>query len=192
MSNQKEEEKEKEQLCIERGVVSLYDSFFQVCYLTRRSISVESINGNPLQFRVKLFHYDTLQVVLILPPKQKRGGVRVSPSPPTQRHSIFLTTLASLCPCTLCSEIDGGRLSQVYSGAQGRLVGKRALQTSNAETSLAGTQTHTHARRLDLLKSMSIRVRTVSGPQLFIFLDHELMGGICGCSELSNYSNQVL
>lgn len=69
MSNQKEEEKEKEQLCIERGVVSLYDSFFQVCYLTRRSISVESINGNPLQFRVKLFHYDTLQVVLILPPK---------------------------------------------------------------------------------------------------------------------------
>lgn len=71
MSNQKEEEKEKEQLCIERdrGVVSLCDSFFQLCYLTIRSISDESINGNPLQFRVKLFHCGTLQVVLILPPK---------------------------------------------------------------------------------------------------------------------------
>lgn len=71
MSNQKEEEKEKEQLCIERdrGVVSLCDSFFQLCYLTIRSISDESINGSPLQFRVKLFHCGTLQVVLILPPK---------------------------------------------------------------------------------------------------------------------------
>lgn len=54
---------------------------------------------------------------------------------------------------------------------------KRALQTSNAETSLAGTQTHTHTRRLVLIKSMSISVKTVSGPQLFIFLAHELMGG---------------
>lgn len=68
------------------------------------------------------------------------------------------------------------------TAAPGDDLQKKALQILSAQTSLAfWRSTHKHTptrptRRHVLIKSMTISKRMVSRPQLFIFLDRELMG----------------
>lgn len=105
--------------------------------------------------------------------------------PFSRRHSIILTILASLCLSVLFAV--GLMATAFYSGT--------AMPGDDLWNTLFRHQAqrhHKHTYRHVLIKSMIIGVRTVSEPQLFIFKDRVLMGEICGRSELSNYSNQVL
>lgn len=152
-----------------------------VCYSTRKSLKVDNWKSSPLireSHTVSLWHWADL---FNSAPEIEVWGCSDLPS--YQHLSILLTTLASLCFLTHCSWIDGCRVSQVYSSAWGRLVEKGSSDIKRI------ARTHTFARPHqidDHQRKDGPWDTTIHFPGL------QVNGRICGCTELSNYSNQLL
>lgn len=107
-------------ICLHRGEGGSLPPFVHsiqclICYLTRKSMTAGSVH---LKKKKKFSSFEGETILLLdrvgcfnTAPENRNVEAFVFASPCSQCHSLSLTTLASLRRCSLCSEINGCRVS---------------------------------------------------------------------------------